>query len=70
MSFTARESGELVDTGKWWAEGDKVCRQWNELNGGEKACGIIVLEGTTLQWFDLNGILVGNVDFTRTEEER
>jgi len=29
-----------------------------------------VLEGTTLQWFDLNGILVGKVDFTRMEEER
>lgn len=70
MTFTARESGELVDTGKWWAEGDKVCRQWDELNGGEKACGIIVLEGTTLQWFDLNGISVGKVDFTRVEEKR
>jgi CubicO group peptidase (beta-lactamase class C family) len=70
LTFTARESGELVDTGRWWAEGDKVCCQWDELNGGEKACFYIVLEGTTLQWFDLNGISVGKVDFTRVEEER
>jgi len=70
MTFTARESGELVDIGKWWAEGDRLCRQWDELNGGEKACFYIVLEGTTLQWFDLDGISVGKVDFRRVEEER
>jgi CubicO group peptidase (beta-lactamase class C family) len=70
MTFTATESGELVDSGKWWAEGDKVCRQWNELNGGEKACFYVVLDGTTLQWFDPDGISVGKVDFARVEEER
>ena len=70
MSFTARESGEFVDTGKWWAEGDKVCRQWDELDGGEEACFYAVLKGTMLQWFDLKGISVGKVGFTRVEEER
>lgn len=65
MTFTARGSGELIDTGKWWAEGDRVCRQWKELNGGETVCFYILLNGTTLQWFDLDGILVGKVDFSR-----
>jgi CubicO group peptidase (beta-lactamase class C family) len=65
MTFTARESGELVDTGRWWAEGGKVCRQWKELEGGEKACFYVVLDDTTLQWFDLDGILAGKVDFFR-----
>ena len=65
LTFTARESGELVDTGEWWAEGEKVCRQWRELDGGEKACFYVVLDGTTLQWFDLDGILAGKVDFSR-----
>jgi hypothetical protein len=70
MTVTVRESGELVDTGKWWVEGDKVCRQWDELDEGEKACFYVVLDGTTLQWFDLNGILIGKADLTRVEEER
>jgi len=65
MTFTARKSDELVDTGKWWAEGDRVCRQWREMDGGEKACYYVVLDGTTLQQFDLDGILLGKVNFSR-----
>lgn len=65
MTFTARESGELVDTGKWWAEGDRVCRQWKELDGGEKACFYVVLDGTTQRQFDLEGISVRKVSFSR-----
>jgi hypothetical protein len=65
LTLTARESGELVDTGKWWAEGDKACRQWKELDGGEKACFYVLLDGTTLRLFDLKGIAVGKVNFSR-----
>ena len=65
LTLTARESGELVDTGKWWAEGDKACRQWEELDGGEKACFYVVLDGTTLRLFDLKGISVAKVNFSR-----
>ena len=65
LTLTARESGELVDTGKWWAEGDEVCRQWKELDGGKKACFYVVLDGTTLRQFDLEGISVGKVNFSR-----
>jgi CubicO group peptidase (beta-lactamase class C family) len=65
LTLTARESGELVDTGKWWAEGDKVCRQWKEVNGGEHACFHVLLDGTALQWFDLDGILAGKARFSR-----
>jgi len=64
LTLTARESGELVDTGKWWAEGDMVCRQWKEVNGGENACFYVLLDGTTLQWFDLDGILAGKAHFS------
>jgi CubicO group peptidase (beta-lactamase class C family) len=65
LTLTARESGELVDAGKWWVEGDRVCRQWRELDGGEKACFYVVLDGTTLQWFDLDGVLAGKALFSR-----
>jgi CubicO group peptidase (beta-lactamase class C family) len=63
MTLTERKSGELVDTGKWWAEGDRVCRQWKEMDGGERACYYVVLDGPTLKLFDLEGILVGKVNF-------
>ncbi len=65
LTLTARESGELVDTGKWWAEGDEVCCQWEELDGGEKACFHVVLDGTTLRQFDLEGISVGKYRLER-----
>jgi CubicO group peptidase (beta-lactamase class C family) len=65
LTFTARESGELVDTGKWWAEDDTLCRQWKELDGGTKACVYVVLDDTTLRWFDLDGILAGKACFSR-----
>jgi CubicO group peptidase (beta-lactamase class C family) len=65
MTLTARESGQLVDTGRWWAEGDTVCRQWEEVNEGEDACFHVLLDGTMLRWFDLDGILAGKVRFSR-----
>jgi CubicO group peptidase (beta-lactamase class C family) len=65
LTFTARESGELVDTGKWWAEDDKLCCQWKELDGGEQACFYVVLDGTTLRQFDLEGISLGKYRLER-----
>jgi CubicO group peptidase (beta-lactamase class C family) len=65
LTCTARESGELVDDGKWWTEGDRVCRQWQALEGGERACFYVVLERTTLRWFDLDGVLAGKALFSR-----
>lgn len=57
--------GELKDVGEWWVEGDKLCRQWRNLNGGEKACFSLVLDGTTLQFFDLEGSLIEKVSLSR-----
>jgi len=65
MTCTERESGGPVDTGKWWAEGDKVCRQWKALEGGEKICFYLVLDKETLQAFALDGILVKRTGFSR-----
>jgi CubicO group peptidase (beta-lactamase class C family) len=65
LTLTARESGELIDTGRWWAVSDTVCRQWKEIDGGEKACFFVLLDGTTLLYFDLDGIFAGKVHFSR-----
>ena len=51
--------GKLIDTGKWWIKGNKFCSQWKKIRGGKKACRFLVLDGTILKWFYLDGILDG-----------
>ena len=57
--------GKLIDTGKWWTEGDKFCSQWKKIWEGKKACRFLVLDGTILKWFYLDGILDGKGFFSR-----
>ena len=55
---------ELTDTGKWWFEGDKYYQRW-ERNAADDAPVYLVLDGTTLKVFDLDGMLVEKANFTR-----
>lgn len=57
--------GKLIDTGKWWTQGDRFCYQWKKIRGGKKACRFLVLDGTILKWFYLDGILDGKGFFSR-----
>lgn len=57
--------GKLIDTGKWWTEGNKICSQWKRIREGKKACRLLVLDGTILKWFDLDGTLDGKGFFSR-----
>jgi len=57
--------GKLVDTGKWWTQGDRFCSQWKKIWEGKKACRFLVLDGTILKWFYLDGILDGKGFFSR-----
>jgi hypothetical protein len=57
--------GKLIDTGKWWTEGDKFCSQWKKTWEGKKTCRFLVLDGTILKWFYLDGILDGKGFFSR-----
>ncbi len=65
MTYTAGKSGDLIDTGRWWFEGDRYCRQWKKLQEGKKACFFVVLDGSTLKVFDLNGTLVQKAGFSQ-----
>jgi len=65
-TMTLVVGGELTDTGKWWFEGDKYCQRW-ERNSGDNPCVYLVLDGTTLKVFDLDGILVDKRNFSRDE---
>jgi len=57
--------GKLIDTGKWWTEGDKFCSQWKRIREGKKACSFLILDGTILKWFYLDGTLGGKGFFSR-----
>jgi GntR family transcriptional regulator/MocR family aminotransferase len=46
---------EDCDTGQWWLEGDLWVRQWKTWAYGEKSAYYIVLEGTTIKWFNAQG---------------
>jgi len=63
-TMTLVVGGELRDTGKWWFEGDKYCQRW-ERNLADDAPLYLVLDGTTLKVFDLDGMLVQKQNFTR-----
>ena len=65
-AMTLVVGGELTDTGKWWFEGDEYCQQW-EWEGGSSTngCFYLVLDGTTLKVFDLDGMLVQKQNFSR-----
>jgi len=65
MTYTAGKSGDLIDTGRWWFEGDRYCRQWKKSEEGKKACFFLVLDGSTLKVFDLNGTLVQEARFSQ-----
>ncbi len=48
--------GVLMDTGEWWIEDDELCVEFTNpaLEGG---CSLVVLDGSTIKLFDLDGVL-------------
>ncbi len=50
-----KAGGNIKDTGRWWTEGDRFCRQWSRLSNGQKGSYYLVLDDHTLKWFNLNG---------------
>ena len=50
-----KAGGNIKDTGRWWTERDRFCRQWSRLNNGQKGSYYLVLDDHTLKWFNLNG---------------
>jgi CubicO group peptidase (beta-lactamase class C family) len=57
-------AGELIDTGKWWTAGDRFCVEFTspDLEG---SCSYVVLDGTTLKLFDLDGTLAQQFEYSR-----
>jgi len=38
------------DNGKWWIDGNKLCRQWNSWSGAKKSCVILYQNGEKLRF--------------------
>ena len=58
-------AGELLDTGKWWIEDDKFCSEGEKITGGKKDCVFLVVDDSTIKWFDLEGMLAGQGVYSR-----
>ena len=65
MSGVAGKSDEYKDTGKWWIEGDRFCRQYKSWLDGKAACFTITLDGDAISFFDAGGGLVSSGTFDR-----
>ena len=54
--------GDQSDTGRWWVEGDKYCRQWKRWNDGKKRCATVVINGDrSIFRFDNGQVFTGSV---------
>jgi CubicO group peptidase (beta-lactamase class C family) len=63
-TMTLVVGGELTDTGKWWFVSDKYYQRWEHISA-DNAPIYIVLDGTILKLFDLDGMLVQKLNFAR-----
>lgn len=52
MTGRAGFSNEDRDTGRWWVDGDRWYRQWNEWVYGEEAAYFVVIDGERVKWFN------------------
>jgi CubicO group peptidase (beta-lactamase class C family) len=64
-TVTVSVAGALIDTGKWWVEGDKLCIQFTNPDMEGTGCDHVVLDGTTIKLFDLDGILKMKLEYSR-----
>jgi CubicO group peptidase (beta-lactamase class C family) len=55
--------GAAIDTGRWWTEADKYCHELSPDLGGQ-TCAYVVLDGSTLKFFDLDGIVESTWEYS------
>jgi GntR family transcriptional regulator/MocR family aminotransferase len=52
MVGTAGYANEDCDIGRWWIDGDRYHRQWEQWNYGEEAAFYIVVDDDRIKWFN------------------
>lgn len=73
-------SGELIgvsghakddcDRGRWWIEGDRWFRQWQNWAYAECSGYAVVIDGEQIRWYDDDGVLVDMAVITRAPRRR
>jgi len=58
MTGTAGYANEDCDTGRWWVDGDRWYRQWNEWVYGEASGYYVVIDGDRVKWFNADRQIV------------
>lgn len=48
-------AGVVPDKGKWWVEGDRICRVWNLWFAAKEECFSVTLDGETVKWWRADG---------------
>ena len=62
---TAGYANEDCDRGRWWIEGDRWFRQWQQWAYGEISSYAIVVVGDQLRWYGSDGLLADTAIITR-----
>lgn len=68
MVGTAGYANEDCDVGRWWVDGDRWHRQWNEWVYGEERAYYVVVNDDRIKWFNADHQLVDSA-FIRTMVE-
>lgn len=63
-------ANEDCDTGRWWIEGQRWCRQWENWAYGEPAGYATAIEGDQVRWFNADGLLVDTALIVRGKRRR
>jgi len=63
-----QNTAQDTDTGRWWIEGDRWCRQFTRSTYGEARGFYVMLDDTTIKWFDDSGYLIDTELFIQNYE--
>ena len=64
-SMSVAVAGKLFDTGNWLTHGNRFCVKGKKLTSGRSFCVSLVLDGSTLKVFDLDGTRFDEMQFSR-----
>jgi GntR family transcriptional regulator/MocR family aminotransferase len=67
---TAGYANEDCDRGRWWLEGDRWFRQWQQWAYAEVSSYAIVIDGDQLRWYGSDGLLADTAVITRQPVRR
>ena len=55
-TMTSRDvTGVVPDKGKWWVQGDRICRKWDFWFGAKEECFDVTLDGDKVKWWRADG---------------